>query len=168
MGHRSDMLASLHKKYGITESHLERIAEASWNNGGEGIVFLDIHQINACNHVFSGTIEDEGKTFGFIIEMGDISGTHVHDWGDPEDVGTYRAPPPVLYTFVPQDDHLEIRRPEMYAVYLAWTKEPWFIEMARSYNYDRHFQPGGKIEEHYRALAAKRGLKPAVDRTVRA
>jgi hypothetical protein len=31
--------------------------------------------------------------------------------------------------------------------------------MERSYNYDRHFQPGGKIENHYRDKADKRGLR---------
>jgi hypothetical protein len=49
--------------------------------------------------------------------------------------------------------------PQMFQVYLMWRKQPWFIEKERGYNYDRHFQPGGMVEDHYREWAATRGMK---------
>lgn len=141
---------------------MERIADALWNREGEGISFLDIHQHNACNHTVSGTIEHAGESFGFIIESGDIHGTVIHEWGEPEDVGVFKPAPPTLYTFVPTDPGLELRRPEMWKVYLAWRETPWFKEKERGYNYDRHFQPGSVTEKHYRDWAATKGLMPAI------
>ena len=144
------------------EEDLERIADALWNNRkGEGIVFFDVFEHNACNHTMSGTIDVAGVVHGFIIESGDRNGTVVKGWGDPEDVGTYDpGPPPELRTFVPKDHTLHIARPEMFRVYCLWRKEKWFMEKERAYNYDRHFQPGGYIEDHYRKWATEKGLEP--------
>jgi len=144
-----------------SESALERIADAMWNGRqGEGIVFLDVHQHNACNHTLSGTIDVAGVVHGFIIESGDWNGTVVLGWGDPEDVGTYQEPAPgEPLTFVPCDEFMAFDRPAMFGVYLLWRKEPWFKEQVSGYLYDRHFAPGGKTESHYREWASKKGLK---------
>jgi hypothetical protein len=142
-----------------TDDLLERIADAQWNRGGEGITFRDIHQMNACNHVLSGTIEDKGVVYGFVIEMGDLVGTEVREWGLAEDVGVYTPPPPPEpATFIPRERMLWADRPEMFKVYLWWRKQPWFAEKERAYAYDRHFQPGGLVESHYRDWAAQKGM----------
>lgn len=149
---------------GAPEECLERICDASWGCPDlykeiNGVTFLAIHQHNACNHTLSGTIVHEGQTFGFIIDNGDWAGTEVRAWGDPEDVGVAPEPePPEPRTFIPRDRGLFLSRPELWSVYLAWRKEPWFRDLERSYNYDRHFQPGGKVEGYYAEKAAKRGL----------
>lgn len=138
---------------------MERIADAGWNRKGDGVSFKDIHQINACNHVYSGVITHAGEDFGFIIESGDIHGTLIREWGAADEIGTYQSPAPTLYTFAPADDELKQKRPELYGVYLAWRKTDWFRDKERGYNYDRHFAPGGKTEDHYRAWAASKGMK---------
>lgn len=145
-----------------TDEALERICDAHWNSGGEGVKFRDIHQHNACNHTLSGTIEIDGTEYGFIIQNGDWNGTVVDKWGLADDVGTYKPEPPTLFTFVPMDDTLRTSKPHMWQVYLAWRKEKWFQDKERAYNYDRHFQPGGAIENHYREWAAKKGMKPGI------
>jgi hypothetical protein len=136
--------AAFCKRFGdeAGESVLERICEAHWSGSGPGVRLTDIHQHNACNHTLSGTVEHRGEAFGFVIESGDRNGTVILQWGDPEDIEAFKPEKPTLYTFVPQDDFLKERRPEMYRVYLAWTKEDWFNEKARNYNYDRHFSAG--------------------------
>lgn len=143
-----------------TEEALVRIADAHGNKGGPGIVFLDIHTLNACNHILSGTIEIGAETYGFIIESGDWNGTVVRAWGDPEDVGTYQPPPPPPpRTFVPIDGTICVTRPRLFEVYLYWRKQPWFKEKESEYNYDRFFHPGGLIEKHYDSWARQKGMR---------
>ncbi len=106
-----------------TDDVHERICNAHWNGFGEGVKFLDIYQINACNHVLSGTIQVDDELYGFIIESGDIMGTDVKAWGDPEDVGTYEPPEQgEPLTLIPRNSMLFIDRPYMLAVYKAWQK----------------------------------------------
>lgn len=143
-----------------TSDILERICDAHWNGSGEGVKFLNIHTHNACNHTLTGTIEYEGEVYGFEIDNGDWGGTVVNQWGDPDDIASYKPPVVEPRTFVPINDNLRTEKPEMYKIYLLWRKEPWFKEVEGKYNYDRHFQPGGFIENHYREWAAKRGMKP--------
>ncbi len=138
-----------------TDELLERIADAQWNGSGEGVDFSDIHQHDACNHTLSGTIKDGDVTYGFIIESGNWNGTVVHEWGHPDDVGFYKPDPPgEMLTFIPN----RILNERELRAYLAWREEEWFKEKARSYLYDRHFQPGGLIERHYSKWAAGKGL----------
>jgi len=148
-----------------TTEILERICDAMSGAKGRrgaynGVTFSDIHQHNSCNHVYSGTIDIEGVEYGFIIQDGDWNGTEVREWGLADDVGSYDPPPPPEpVSFIPVNDHLAWERPEMFGVYVAWRKESWFTEQQRKYAYDRHFQPGGYVEKHYRDWAATKGLK---------
>lgn len=143
-----------------TAETLERIADAQWNGSGKGIVFSDIYQHNACNHTLSGTIDIDGKVYGFVIDSGDWNGTVVKEWGDSEDVGVYEPPQPAEpLTFIPSDINLFFNRPAMFAVYAMWRKEEWFKQKESAYAYDRHFQPGGCIEKHYADFAQRRGMK---------
>lgn len=143
------------------EEIMERIADAAWNGSGEGIVFREVHQINACNHIHSGTIVHSGETFAFSIESGDMNGTVIYFFGSPDDYAPQPPPKPARFMFVPSDDGLELRSPHMFMVYLAWTKTQWFKEKLAAYHYDRHYQPGCAIEDHYREWAVKKGMKIA-------
>jgi hypothetical protein len=145
-----------------TDDMLTRIADAQWGEKNNGVVFHDIHRHNACNHTLSGTITEGEIEYGFIIHSGDWGGTVVEEWGLSEDVGSYRPEWIEPATFVPSNSFLIDENPTMFKVYGLWRKEEWFKEMVRSYNYDRHFQPGCKTEAHYREKAAKRGLKPGL------
>ena len=142
-----------------TSEQLERIADALWNKRGEGIQILDVYQHNACNHTMSGIIDGTG----FIVEMGDWSGTKVVAWGDPEDMGIYKPPKPTQWTFVPDDDLLKYKNPTMYDVYLNhWRKASWFTEQEQKLNYDLHFQPGAFVRNYYNAWAKQKGMKIGV------
>jgi hypothetical protein len=145
-----------------TEETLERICEAHWSSHGkdaDGVHFSDIHTHNACNHTLSGTVDVDGVIYGFVIDSGNNAGTVVREWGPADDVGVYEPGPPVRWTLVPKNPNLKETSPALWSVYLAWQKESWFAKMISDYSYDRHFQPGCQIENHYRALADKRGLK---------
>lgn len=139
---------------------LDRIVDAFCNRGGKGVQFRDIYEHDVCNHTLSGTIEVQGQAYGFIIENGNWNGTVVRKWGEPDDVGIYDPPPPSEpFTFIPTDLCLHLDRPEMFKLYAWWRKQSWFIKKERDYAYDRYFQPGGFVENHYRDWAAKKGLK---------
>jgi len=149
---------------GVAQDALERIGDALWNKDKQNyykVKFSDIHQHNACNHTMTGVVEVLGKSYGFIIQMGDWNGCSIVEWGDPEEVGTYDPPNPVLRTFVPIDDSLETRKPAEYMNYLRQTKTDWFKEKERNYNYDLHFQPGSKTESYYNDWAKTKGMKTA-------
>lgn len=147
-----------------TDEILERICDVSYNlhaqPGTDGnIKITDVHQHNACNHTFSGTITIENIEYGFVIENGDWAGTVVKEWGLAEDIGTYTPPEPgEQLTFIPNNMHLKTENPALFKVYLNWRKQSWFKEMIGKYLYDRHFQPGSFIENHYKEWAAKKGM----------
>jgi len=147
----------------VATNAMEEICDAGWNKEDTQTVHIsDVHQINATNHVISGDIEIGEMTFAFIVESGDNNGSVVYQWCDPEDAETYIPDLPVIYTFVPLDDDLKSKNPNMYRAYLKWRGEPWFKEKERNYNYDRHFAPGVKTERYYRDWASGKGLKPRI------
>lgn len=147
-----------------TPAILELIGDAAWNQdraGLFGVQFRDIHQHNATNHTFSGTILYNDFDYGFVIEMGDQNGTKVIEWGEAEDVGVFDPGPPLEpRTFIPTEGNRGAVNPAAWRVYAAWRKQPWFQEQEAKYAYDRHFQPGGYVENHYRDWAAAKGMKP--------
>ncbi len=145
----------------MPEEAYERIYEAAWNKDGcPGVVLRDTYTINACNHIYSGTIEIGGEKFGFIYESGDNRGSYVHAWGDPDEVGTYDpGPRPEQPTFVPIKAGVENITPLEYAAYMQSREWPIFKKKIGEYLYDRHFQPGIAIERHYEDWAKSQGLK---------
>ncbi|WP_406586427.1 hypothetical protein [Asaia lannensis] len=148
---------------------MERIGDAMFEKDpGDRIKILDVHALNACNHIVDGDIEHAGKWFSFSVESGDRRGTFVREWGAHGSVAGYEPEPPIVYDLMPANRALEIKRPGMFGVYLAWREMEWFRKLAQSYNYDRHFAPGGKTENHYRAKGAERGLVFAIDADVKA
>jgi len=152
------------KRFGLeaAECFLERITSMLWNDERirENIQIIDVHQINAVNHVVSGELTYQNESFGFIIESGDIVGMEIIAWGSPDEVGCYEPPPPTHYTFVPEDN-LKITSPALFAVYLEWRKQKWFKEKEQGYNYDKHFAPGLKTEQYYRDWAKTKSMRIA-------
>lgn len=142
-----------------TYEMLEAITDAGWaDEDRHGVHISDIHTINACNHVYSGTINQDGIEYGFVIESGDRNGTMVREWGLSEDVSTYEPEPVEALTFIPIN--WATLSPQMKKVYYQWRKEDWFTEKVNGYNYDRHFQPGCVTENHYKEWASKKGMEP--------
>lgn len=152
------------KDYGVPEEVLQEICETFYHHLNpvvDGRVRIDVvHQHDAINYSFSGSIKLEDGDYGFIIQDGNFNGTVVEEWGKADDVGMYIPPEPSEpMSFVPIDPNLP---KGLQKVYLKWRKEPWFKEKEGGYNYDRHFAPGGKTEEYYKKWAATRGLKPGL------
>lgn len=148
----------------VATDWLERICDAfcqvcaKGHGEAHGVRIRDIHQHNACNHTISGSFVHEREELYFIIDNGDWGGTVVKQFGTIDEVGVYEPPKPTRRTFVPADPLLEVLRPELYRVYLAWKKQPWFVEQVGKMNYDFHFAPGEVTRKHYTEWAAKRGL----------
>lgn len=147
-------------KYGDSAGQevLERICSAHYNGDGEGVHLSNVHRHNACNHTYTGYVEYAGETFHFVIHSGDWNGTDVQEFGTIDEVECYEPPKPTLYTFVPRNPLLKFEKPAMWNVYLLWREEEWFKNKVRGYNYDRHFAPGVKTEQHYREFARSKGL----------
>ena len=136
---------------------LEIIADACWNGGSATVKIYQKHAINAANNIYSGTVFYNGVTYGFNIESGDMNGTVVHEWGLEDDVGIYDPGPPLEQrTFIPRV--IDPAKLSVLKIYACWIKEPWFKEKVNAYNYDRHFQPGSYIENHYKEWANKKGM----------
>jgi hypothetical protein len=140
---------------------MERITEAQCSGDGPryGVHFSTIHQHDACNHTLHGYVTVDGEEMWFTVDSGNWNGFVVRAYGTIDEVSPYDPPKPTRFFLVPTNDNLETDRPGMYKVYLLWTKEKWFQEILSGYHYDRHFQPGGQIENHYRTRAASKGLK---------
>lgn len=149
------------------------ILQQSRREGTVGeITFSRIDQHDAINHTFYGYFQHGEEEVCFSIDNGNWNGTVVNEFGEDTDlspareVTVYRlkAKPTPSWGPNPDEtveayvDRVEAWRKRNEVIMDHWRKEPWFQEMERSYNYDRHFQPGGKVEDHYRAKAAKRGL----------
>lgn len=147
----------------VVEDFQSELADMTWKQKtkSDRITIGNIHQHNACNHTYSGTFTHEEIEYGFIIEIGDWNGSVVREFGLAENVGMYQAPEPTIYTFVPKSETLKEDSPGMWNVYLEWRKEKWFKEKAQSYNYDKHFAPGGKTEKYYCDWATSKGLRIA-------
>ncbi len=146
-----------------TNEILERICDAHWNGKGEGIVFTDIYQHNSCNHTLSGNIDVDGIEYGFVIDNGDMDGTQVREWGLAEDVGTFKHPEPQKredrVTFIPINHISKSNDAFEYKKYMITRETPAFIEKENAYHYDRHFQPGCFVENHYKKWAAEHGFR---------
>lgn len=141
----------------------ERISDAfcrlSAQRGTDGgVTLLDVHQHNAVNHTLTGTIEVDGQTFGFICDIGDWAGFRMVEWGNHEDIGYYKPPEIEPITLLPKwyewDEKSYGFRVQSYARFL---RRKDVIDKLAAYHYDRHFQPGGYVEDYYRTWATQIG-----------
>ncbi len=141
----------------------ERISDAFYTlraqRGTNGnVILLDVHQEDAVNHVLTGTIEVDGQTYGFICEIGNWAGFRMMEWGDHEDIGYYKPPVVEPFTLLPNWWEWEEKsygfRVQIYA---RFVRRKDIVDKINCYNYDRHFQPGSKVEDYYREWAEKMG-----------
>ena len=147
----------------LVEDICERITEALIGHYQDyevdGVRVSDVHQHDACNHTVSGQIDVEigGEVccFGFVAQSGNWAGFEMQEWGDVDDVGTYEPPAPDPLVAIPEFGAHK-------GIWSRWDhmrRQPWYQEMVRGFNYDRHFAPGGKTAQHYAAEARKHGLR---------
>jgi hypothetical protein len=120
----------------------------------------DIHQHNATNHVFSGTVDVDDEVYGFVVESGDNAGTVILDWGLEDDVKPYEPGEPTFYTFTVKGiDFKPEKEKEIILKNTTSLKKPIHLKKVRAYNYDRHFSPGVVVEEHYKNGQTTMALK---------
>jgi hypothetical protein len=149
-----------------------RITEAfcARHDGGEkryDVRFIDIHEHNACNHTMTGIVVVDGVDYGFVMESGDWNGTVVKEYAPAEEcsqVYTYEPPQPTRFKLVPKNyDELKAFHPKKLAIAMKWIQQPHIQQKLKDYHYDRHFQPGLQIENHYKDWAKSLKMEFVVD-----
>jgi hypothetical protein len=150
----------------MPEEIIERIGEAHWSKDEAryGVHFTDIVEHDVINHTLAGTVDWNGVSHGFVVDNGNWNGFVVRKFGLADDVEIYNLerPEPCQLTFIPKDRFLKQKNPAMYKLYLYWREQSWFKDKVSAYHYDRHFQPGGQVEKHYREWAEKKGMEIGV------
>ena len=141
----------------------ERISDAFCalraQRGTDGnVTLLDVYQHDAINHTLTGTIEVDNHVYGFICEIGNWVGFRMMEWGDHEDIGYYKPPVVEPFTLIPNwmewPEESYGFRVQTYARFL---RRQDVIDKLGAYAYDRHFQPGGRVEDYYREWATRMG-----------
>jgi len=145
----------------LASSILETIHNLKKGQTIDGVHMYDIHQHNATNHVFSGTVDVDDEVYGFVVESGDNAGTVILDWGLEDDVKPYEPGEPTFYTFTVKgiDFKPEKEKEIILKKYNIIKETDTFKEKVRAYNYDRHFSPGVVVEEHYKKWANDHGFE---------
>ena len=141
-------------------------ADRRYSDGEEGedgfISILDIEMIDVCNHVAVGSFWAKGVEYAFEVENGNNNGfvwrSISADGPIPDIVIEHTswalAPKPEVI-----EGHLERNTPEsLLILWDAFLKRPEVADLCRSYSYDRMFQPGVVVEDHYRKKASKMGF----------
>ncbi|WP_306150714.1 hypothetical protein [Roseovarius sp. MMSF_3281] len=148
----------------ITE-HLwdrDRISEAE--EGEDGYVFIaDIVQMNACNHAFTGTFWLGGVEYSFGAENGDWNGWVWREISADKPVPEIDYKP-TTWALQPIDSLISkaIEKGQGKFLVLKWdeiaSREP-YKSLPGKYGYDRHFQPGLKVERYWKNKAAEGRFK---------
>jgi len=132
--------------------------------GEDGHVFIsEIEMINATNYQISGAFWLGGKEYGFLVEMGDNNGfvwREITDEGPIPDARVERT----RYALAPRSDivqkHLQNGSSALLiGLWESFLEREQYKDLIGKYEYDRMFQPGSKIESHYRAKAAEVGFE---------
>ncbi len=129
--------------------------------GGYGdhdcITVLEREQIDAINARAHGIIRIGDDEFTFSFRDGNHDGSVLEDWeGDAPWEPTPRtewALQPLRHLVYQAID--SGRGPFLVQKWDIIAKRPEVADIVRNYAYDRMMQPGGKIEQHYKAAAAK-------------
>lgn len=122
------------------------------------ITLLDRYASDAINHTGHGIIKWKDVEYTFNLESGNYRGTVLLEW---EGVGReYEEPKPIQYALQPigsliNQAILTGQGPFLVFKWEAVIKNLNLEKTLREYLYDRHFQPGAKISNHYRAIFAK-------------
>lgn len=131
----------------------ETFYDRSRNHPDNKFTITNVETINACNHLFSATYNSPNGMVYITAENGDFNGSNILKWSMEQIV--HEPFTPVYYSLMP----IASINQAMFNVFLLWRNEAWFADLVRGYNYDRFFQPGVVVENHYINQARKRGLK---------
>lgn len=146
------------------EMVMTEICEAAIDGRGQhGRVYItNVDHMDVINLCASGSIEIDGTEFWFIVENGNWNGTVLRGW---EEAGQqkFEHHTPTQWALVPRNDLVGDaialgRGPFLVAKWDAMLARADVASIPSKYAYDRHFQPGGKVERHWKDAAAKYGF----------
>lgn len=146
----------------------ERITDIAYDLGGfenpeEGedchVYVAEIIDINVLNKLISGCFWLKDIEYSFLIECGDINGWLWRELSKDNPIPDIKYRP-TKYVLQPNNDvvakHIEKGTGKL--LLQLWdviSSRPQFKKIPESYMYDKHFQPGGKIEKYWRDRAAE-------------
>ncbi|CAB3665146.1 hypothetical protein LMG26696_03581 [Achromobacter pulmonis] len=123
------------------------------------VSILDRDRIDAINVRAEGVLTFQGREFAFIVRDGNWDGTVLEGW---EEAGTqtFEPLPRTEWTLAPQpslvsDAIANGKGPFLVAKWDAFIQRPEIAKITGSYTYDRMVQPGLKVEQYWKAQAAK-------------
>lgn len=132
---------------------------AGWEKDSR-VTILDRDQLDAINVRASGIIEVDGKEHWFIVEDGNWNGTVLHAW-DHAGEQKFEYHRPTQWALQPQRHLIDqaIQNGKGPFLVIKWDamlkNRKELAEIPGKYAYDRHFQPGGKVEAYWKDAAAK-------------
>lgn len=137
------------------------VAEAAsgWNDH-DCITILDRDRMDAINVRASGILDFEGREYWFIVRDGNWDGTVLEGWEDAG-VQTFEPHEPIRWALQPRRDLIgdAIAHGKGPFLLLKWDailkNHSEVAAIPGKYAYDRHFQPGGFVEKHWKDAAAK-------------
>ena len=137
------------------------IAEAAsgWSDH-DCITILDWDRMDAINVRASGILDWEGREFWFIVRDGNWDGTALEAW-EETGVQKFEYHEPTVWALQPRRDLIsdaivDGKGPFLLIKWDAILKNrPEVAAIPGKYAYDRHFQPGGLVEKHWKDAAAK-------------
>lgn len=122
----------------------------------DAVTVLNSYRSDVINATAEGIVEFKDREYYFVLEDGNNRGTVLLGW---EDHGRYEEPKPTIWTIAPKPD--TVSNALLPGGNPAFLLKKWDLfldrydikDLLRGYSYDRHFQPGGKTEDHYRDRA---------------
>lgn len=148
----------------LRDDIMTAISEAAhMGTGTHGCVhILNQDRIDAINVRAEGIVTVDGREYWFIVEDGNRNGTVLDGW-EHSGKQTFEPVQRTQWALVPRHDLVSDalgsgKGPFLVAKWDAFLSRPAVARIPSNYAYDRMMQPGLKIEQHYRAEAAKHGL----------
>jgi len=142
----------------LREDAMQMMAEMTGGYGEHSCIhILDRDKLDAINVRAHGIIEIDGEEYTFQMEDGNWSGTVLLDWNSGRE---FEKHVPIRWTLQPSNDLINKAIEAGKGPFLIWKwdvmlKRPEIAAIPGKYAYDRHFAPGGKTEQHWKAAAAK-------------
>ncbi|CAM5769715.1 hypothetical protein [Bosea minatitlanensis] len=159
MGERAQQAFEATVPAHLQEDVMQMIAEAA---GGwcdhPSVTILDRDRHDAINVTAHGIVMVEGVEHRFIVDDGNWNGTVLRDW-DGDAVFEYRKP--TTYALQPEARLIDeaIMAGKGPLLLMKWdailSNHQDIAAIPGKYAYDRYFQPGIKVESHWREAAAK-------------
>ena len=127
----------------------------------KAVHILNSDRHDAINVTAEGILTWNGKEYYFHLEDGNNNGTVLLAWEDHGQKFEYRKP--TQWALEPNGDIIGKAIASgggkfLLAKWDAFLTRPEVSEIPNKYSYDRHFQPGSKVETYWKSKAEKYGF----------